>query len=264
MNTALYFYSGTGNSLWTAKKLSTLLGNATLIPISAAGSNTTVSCHAENIGLIFPVHIWGVPMPVVNFLDRIKTDSSAYFFALAVNAGQVAATLIQLQNLLKKKNLKLSAGFSLCLPSNYIPWSGAPSVKKQQKLFDRARLKLNDIAAIIKARRIMPPEIGPLWQNALFSIIYKKTYAKVPQMDKPFWADKKCSACGICAKICPANNIEIIEGKPTWRHRCEQCFACIQWCPEEAIQYGRLTSNKKRYHHPEITINEMMHCLNHL
>jgi ferredoxin len=258
MNTILYFYSGTGNSLWTAKKLSALLENSTLIPIAASSANKTVSFHAENIGLIFPVHIWGVPPPVVNFLDRMEVDSSAYCFAVAVNAGQVAATLVQLKDLLKKKNLKLSAGFSLCLPSNYIPWSGAPSVKKQQKLFERALVKINNIASVVKSRKDIPPEVGPYWQNVLFSMVYKKTIAKVPQMDKPFWADGKCSACGICTKICPAKNIEIMEGKPLWLHRCEQCFACIQWCPEEAIQYGRLTANKKRYHHPDISSKELI------
>ncbi|HON60079.1 MAG TPA: EFR1 family ferrodoxin [Smithella sp.] len=258
MNAALYFYSGTGNSLWTAKKLSALLGNARLVPVAAFSSNETVTVHEEYIGLIFPVHIWGVPPPVIRFLEKLQADASVYFFAIAVNAGQVAATLLQLQHLLKKKNIKLSAGFSLGMPSNYIPWSGPPSAKKQQKLFDRATVKVNDIASWVKTRKEAPPERGPFWQNALFSMIYNKTYAKVPQMDKLFWADGKCSACGICAKICPAKNIQIREGKPLWQHRCEQCFACIQWCPEEAIQYGRLTSNKKRYHHPEINLKEMI------
>ncbi|MEN6358816.1 MAG: hypothetical protein ABFD59_01960 [Smithella sp.] len=45
---------------------------------------------------------------------------------------------------------------------------------------------------------------------------------------------------------------------PAWHHRCEQCFACIQWCPEEAIQYGKGTRNKKRCHHPEISLKDML------
>jgi ferredoxin len=47
-------------------------------------------------------------------------------------------------------------------------------------------------------------------------------------------------------------------GKPAWHHRCEQSFACIQSCPEEAIQYGKGTRNKKRYHHPEISLKDML------
>jgi Pyruvate/2-oxoacid:ferredoxin oxidoreductase delta subunit len=48
------------------------------------------------------------------------------------------------------------------------------------------------------------------------------------------------------------------NGKPIWQHRCEQCFACLQWCPEESIQYGKKTQKKKRYHHPEIKLSDML------
>ena len=103
MKTTIYFYTGTGNSLWTAKKLSETLGNTELIPITLAGKGL-IHSDSENIGLIFPVHIWGLPAPVIDFVNRLEIDPSKYFFAVAVNAGQVAATLIQLKMLLQKKN----------------------------------------------------------------------------------------------------------------------------------------------------------------
>ncbi|PKN06196.1 MAG: 4Fe-4S ferredoxin, partial [Deltaproteobacteria bacterium HGW-Deltaproteobacteria-7] len=105
-----------------------------------------------------------------------------------------------------------------------------------------------------------PPEKGPLWQNLIFSMIYRKSLPYVARMDKSFLADEKCNSCGICEKICPARNIRIVSGKPVWQHRCEQCFACIQWCPEEAIQYGKNTITKKRYHHPDISLKDMLAC----
>jgi len=46
--------------------------------------------------------------------------------------------------------------------------------------------------------------------------------------------------------------------KPSWIHQCEQCLACIQWCPQEAIQYGKKTVRYQRYHHPEITLKNML------
>ena len=84
----------------------------------------------------------------------------------------------------------------------------------------------------------------------------------VHKLDKNFWVDDKCNRCGICLKVCPANNIEMIDEKPTWHHRCEQCLACIQWCPQEAIQYGRKTLKYLRYHHPEVTLQDMLHQAN--
>ena len=29
-------------------------------------------------------------------------------------------------------------------------------------------------------------------------------------------------------------------------------MACLQWCPVEAIQFGRATQKRKCYHHPAI------------
>ena len=107
----------------------------------------------------------------------------------------------------------------------------------------------------------MPPVKVPLWLKFFLSSIYRFSYSSVSCMDKSFWADEKCTGCGICEKICPAQNISLMDGKPQWQHRCEQCFACLQWCPEEAIQYGKGTAKKKRYHHPEITLKDMLACV---
>ena len=259
MDTSIFCYTGTGNSLWVARKLGAFLGSSETIPINHC-KHESLRCDSERIGLVFPVHIWGVPPPVVQFISQLKADPGQYFFAVGVNAGQIAATLIQVQDLLQKKRLRLSSGFSIELPSNYIVWRGAISKEKQQKKFTAATHKLERMATIIRNKEVLPPEKGPFWQNPFFSWAYRKSYPHIGNMDKTFFADEKCNACGICAKICPANNITLTGGKPAWRHHCEQCFACIQWCPEEAVQAGKNTKNKIRYHHPEISLKDMLAC----
>jgi epoxyqueuosine reductase QueG len=46
--------------------------------------------------------------------------------------------------------------------------------------------------------------------------------------------------------------------KPSWLHQCDQCLACLQWCPQEAIQYGKKTVQYERYHQPEVTLDDML------
>jgi len=133
-------------------------------------------------------------------------------------------------------------------------------VEKQQKLFTESLTKIKSIAEIVRAKEVLPPEKGPSWQNIFLSALYKIGSPRIPQMDKSFRVDEKCTGCKICEKICPAGNIKITDNKPTWHHHCEQCLACIQWCLEEAIQFGKNTSTKKRYHHPEIKLPEMLAC----
>ena len=257
MDTTIFYYTGTGNSLWVARKVADALGGASLvsIPEYKAGKETTIS---DTLGLIFPVYIWGVPAPVVRFVDSLKGYQPVYIFAVAVNGGQVSNTLVQLQKIMAVDGLKLCSGFDIPMPSNYIPWGGPGPKEKQRRKFEQAQEKISRIADTIRNKACLPVERGPLWQRILFSTIYKMSFSHVPELDKKFWADEKCTSCGICEKVCPAENITLEEGEPVWHHRCHQCFACLQWCPTEAIQYGKRTPKYERYHHPEVVLKDVL------
>lgn len=254
MKTSIYYYTGTGNSLWAARKLGGELKDARIASMRRAAPEND---GAEAIGLVFPVHIWGLPRRVIDFVGRLPAGK-AYYFALAINAGQVAGTLTQLKKLMKARGLALAAGFDVVMPSNYIPWGGAAPAQEQESRFAAAGKKIKDIAPAIGRGETGPVEKGPLWQNLLLSgLLYRLSYPKIPRMDKNFWADDKCNGCAICTAVCPSGNILINDRKPVWQGRCEQCLACIQWCPAQAIQYGKKTPGYARYHHPEITLADM-------
>ncbi len=93
MKTIIYFYTGTGTSLWTARKIADHLDQSELIALNR-NRKESLHCDSECIGLVFPVYIWGLPPPVIDFVHRLKAGPGQYFFAVAINAGQVAATLI--------------------------------------------------------------------------------------------------------------------------------------------------------------------------
>jgi Pyruvate/2-oxoacid:ferredoxin oxidoreductase delta subunit/flavodoxin len=257
MDTTIYYYTGTGNSLLVARTLARSLGDADVVSIAGriedghpTGSTT--------VGLVFPVYIWGVPGRIVRFVGALKGFGQEYTFAVAVNGGQVANTLVQLEKILKDKGAALSAGFEITMPSNYIPWGGPGPERERNRRFESALAKISNIASCIKNRETRPVERGPLWQRLLFTPIYKLTFSKIASWDAQFWVDEKCSRCAICGKVCPSLNITLDKGKPVWNHRCEQCFACLQWCPQEAIQYGKKTPQYERYHHPEVRLKDVL------
>jgi len=257
MKTTLFYYTGTGNSLWSARILASALGGTELSAM--ARRQNEVQTEADCIGLVFPVHMWGLPSPVIDFVQRLQPDPQKYYFALAVNAGQVSATLLQLAKLLSRRGIKLSSGFSLVLPSNYIPWGGPGPETEMNQRFSRVETKIKDrIVPLIQKQAIQPVDQGPLWQKILLTALYKMTFARIASMDKNFWVDEKCNSCTICARVCPAANIRLEQGKPQWQHHCEQCLACIQWCPQQAIQYGKKTPAYARYHHPAINVKDLI------
>jgi ferredoxin len=256
MKTRLFVYTGTGNSLWVARRLALELKEATLEFMPHLAGDLGVE--ADRVGVIFPVHIWGLPIRVIQFINHLQVKPETYLFALAVNAGQPAATLLQLQKLMSTRKLSLAVGYSIVMPSNYIPWGGPGPIDTQQRLIREAQEKVKAIVGPILRGERKKVDRGPLWQNILFSGLYKMSLRKVCKMDKNFWVDDKCNSCGICLKVCPAENIEMRNEKPTWLRRCEQCMACIQWCPQEAIQYGKKTVKYPRYHHPEVVLEDML------
>ena len=76
--------------------------------------------------------------------------------------------------------------------------------------------------------------------NPLFYPLFVKANA--------FTVSSACIGCGQCVRRCPANNITLHDGKPVWGKDCTHCMACICYCPAEAIEYGKKSLGKPRYH----------------
>jgi ferredoxin len=183
--------------------------------------------------------------------------------------------------MIKKSGGILACGFSIKMPYNYISFSGSLqniAVEKKQKMFNACKLKLeiiNEYVSIKKEGKLerssnlilllvgllgLRVKLGkPHYQTkAGFFKPTKLPFSEIlPLMDKSFQYDDTCNGCGICSKICPVNNIKMDYNKPLWQHHCEQCFACLQWCPKEAIQFGIKTKDGKRYHNPEVKLTDM-------
>ncbi|MCX5681782.1 MAG: EFR1 family ferrodoxin [Candidatus Omnitrophica bacterium] len=257
MKTSLFYFTGTGNCLKVARDLANELGNTTIVNIAKV-MEEELDLSADRIGIIYPVYAFGMPLIVTQFMKKLKADKDKYFFAIVTAGAMAADTLGQNTRLLRRQGITLNAGFFIQMPGNYTPFYGAPSLAAQNKLFQREEERIKEIAAIVKAKKQSRIERGNFFLNLIFSGISKMASAMMHGEDKHFWVDEKCINCGICERVCPVDNIRLVDKKPTWLHRCEQCFACLQWCPKEAIQYGRHTCGRKRYQNPCIELRDVL------
>lgn len=78
----VYYFTGTGNSLATAKHLSEKL-NAKLTPIALLLKGSRIETDAEVIGLVFPIYGQKAPKIIASFVEKLPNLDSKYVFAVA-------------------------------------------------------------------------------------------------------------------------------------------------------------------------------------
>ncbi|GAH22240.1 unnamed protein product [marine sediment metagenome] len=254
MKTTIYYFSGTGNSLKIARDVAERLEECELVPIAKVWQQDQLASTSEKVGFIFPLYYFGLPKIVYDFINNIELGKSNYFFAVITRAGGVdGAPLQQLDNILETKTKTLNAGFFIRMPNNYIIRYKTDSEAVQKKFFENAINQVEKITNILN-------ENGENFQKETIKSerMNKKFREIVYASDKSFYANENCTNCGICESVCPVNNIVLTEGLPQWQHKCQQCLACIHFCPEKAIQFGTKSLETRRYHHPEITVQDIM------
>lgn len=257
MHTTIFCFSGTGNCLKLARDLAAEIGDAHVVPIAKAFKEPAVT-FSGRAGFVFPVYAVSVPLIVSEFVDKLRAESPAYLFAVTTCGGVSGDPLGQLAGRLKKRALTLSAGFVIQMPNNYTPLGGALSREAQERMFAKAARRVKEIAAMVKENRPAPIERSRLPLSLLGAVISPIAVRVMRGEDKKFWVSEACTACGLCEKVCPVGNIRMVDKRPVWAHRCEQCFACLQWCPAQAIQCGRHTVGRERYHHPSVTVQDIL------
>ncbi|WP_026885569.1 EFR1 family ferrodoxin [Clostridium beijerinckii] len=262
MRTTIFYFTGTGNSLMLSRDLADEIGDARIISIPKAIQESEIDVSGECVGFVFPLYYQVMPVIVQDFIKKLQLNKSKYIFAVVNSRSFQGYALTQLSNLLSEQGTELAAGFHLLLPYNYIinPLGiKPPSDSKRDDLFRQEKLKVKEIAGIIKVRKRIGIEKKPLLKHVHPYSFFKKEKlaSKLINEAKNFQVDNRCISCERCKSVCPVNNIEIVNGRPKWNDRCQQCLACINWCPKNAIEYKNITLRKKRYTNPLVTVKDM-------
>ena len=255
MKTAIYYFTGTGNSYSAAARLCDSLGDCTLVPIASLPNDTIVP-DARCAGIVCPVYDLGLPEIVDSFARRLDTHEADYLFAVLTMGGIGVSALHQLDRILKRRGNGLDGAWAVPMPGNFVPLSRPPTGAKLERILDRANREIDTIAGQIKRREKVPPAPAP-FSSLLWHLLYPGYIRNIATLDEKFWVTDDCIFCGTCAKVCPVENIKMVDGMPEWLHRCQLCMGCMHFCPTDAIQWGSRTENRGRYIHPEFGAKKM-------
>ncbi|OCL26275.1 hypothetical protein U472_09700 [Orenia metallireducens] len=259
MKNRIYYFSGTGNSLQVARDIASKLEDCEIISISKS-LNSELTSNYERIGFIFPVYAWGPPSIVTRFVKRLNNvNKNIYIFCAATYKNEPGAVLRYFSKVLNKEGLKLNAGFEVCMPGNHIAHYEADSQKIQKEKFEKWKSQLSEITTVLLNKNEIKSKKTSLFSRFFQTgLLYKIAVKQFCKSDKKFFSSDKCNECGICEEVCPTDNIVIKNNNPTWEHNCEQCLACLHWCPQQAIEFGKKTVGRERYQNPFVRLNDML------
>lgn len=234
----IFYFSGTGNSVWAARQLAKLTGDEAC-DITVLNELPDLA-NARQIGFVFPVYAWGAPEIMADFAKKLPKVQS-FTFGLCTCGGDAGHTMKRFSRL-----YPLSSSYSLLMPNNYILGSDTDDKDEILQKITAARTELERISGEIQRQeKVYRVHEGTI--SGLKSSLVNFGFNRFARSAKPFFAEGSCTGCGLCAANCPAHAITLKEGKPIWAAQCYQCLRCINQCPQQAIQYGKATAGRRRY-----------------
>jgi ferredoxin len=271
----LYFFSGTGNSLFLAKELKKRIPDTTLIPVAALRDQAVVVPHSKKIGFCFPNHGGQIPISMKTFIKKLRLTGDEYTFALISSGGTGCNAFGTINQVIRKKGQRLN-GEALILMPSFNPktddLSALPTPDAIEAFKRQIPEKLDRIAAAVEAGRDFkemdaPPYKLPWFIEKVLAPLCLNVFIRFPSFLKDFfYVDEKCIGCGVCRQVCPTGRITLQNKQPQWDPQilCYTCNACLAFCPTGAIQVtpkmiwaGSKTKENPRFKPPFANVKDI-------
>ncbi len=257
MKTDIYYFSGTGNSLAIAQNLSKKLEDSKIISIPHV-INKPNNITGEIIGIVCPIYFHNMPYIVVDFIKKI--EEVKYLFMVYAGSGDLGLCAKRTKGFFVTQNIKLSSLFNIPMPDNST--LHVKPEEKQKEMLNNAENRIEEIAKTVNGQGgHFDSNTSSLYHTYIHpGILCKYLYPSVNKMDKDFTTGEKCNGCATCQKVCPVDNITMIDDKPVWNldNRCQACLACYNWCPQKSINHASVNAELKRYHNPNIAVKDII------
>ena len=264
--TQIVYFSGTGNSLAIARYVAGKL-EGDLVRVTQAADRSSQETEAGTIGMVFPIYDFQPPKCIFEYLETVPDIESKYVFAICTHGTAAPGrSLKSVQAAIESRGGRLSGGFAVPMPHNGVGCGLFPDAKRAS-LVEAWKGTADEICEYVLRRDRGRVDSG----SAALAMLRPSMLRLVPVILRFFGAlltrgskglgltaSDACTACGVCAQVCPTENIELREDRPVWGDRCLTCFACLHWCPEGAISLGGLDVGITQYHHPDVTLADMM------
>ena len=248
----ILYFTGTGNSRYIAQRIAEALGDELFSMNDRIKAGDTLPATTdERLVIVTPTYAWRIPRIARDWLLKTDFPNAKQAWFVMTCGSEIGNAAQYIRALGHEKQLTYMGTAQIVMPENYIAMFSAPQQEEAQTIVSKAEPSiLNAIEHIEKGQEFSMPRnnLYDRFMSGPINPIFYKFFVKADA----FYAKKSCIGCGKCAKNCPVNNIELKNNLPVWGNKCTHCMAGICYCPAEAIEYGKKSVGKPRYHFEEL------------
>lgn len=246
----ILYFSGTGNSLYIAKKLAEMLNDriVSIAELVCKGQYRLSVGKEESIGFVYPVIACAPPDVVTDFLKAVTFDGYVdnYIFSVFNCAGSPEYTSRIFKETAEKAGLRVNGFYDVLMPGNWITRKKHLPPEKVQAYLSDCDKKIVQIADGIRRK-----DSNYKKEKHSFLLSYGLHKLAVLQKTEKFVFGDACVRCGKCVDICPMEAITPTQDKPVRdEKKCAYCLACVNICPTRALQVGNKSHGNPQYINP--------------
>ena len=241
----IFYFTGTGNTKWAAEQLAQATHDSLhYIPDELKNSTCDYTLQPdERLGICFPTHGWQVPRIVRQFIRKARFHATSYIYALTTCGDNMGHAMRILNKELGRQGLHADATFAVVMPESNVCFSflHLDTPERERRKIEAATIRMKHITEIVTNRQRGVEELVKGAIPYTYTYIIGGYYNRHLITDRHFWVDEEaCIKCGLCAKLCPVDDIE--GTPPHWRHdgSCTNCLSCYHHCPRHAIHWGKM------------------------
>lgn len=231
----ILYFTATGNSLYIARQLAD--ENTELLSIPQMMKQGRRDFEADEIGIIYPIYGHIPPNMVREFIKEAKLTADYKFAVLTY--GNRKCNAVEIWNEISRKAGKpFDYITTIVMVDNWLP---SFDMNEQMKIDKHIPENLQRISADLAARKHWHEPFTELERSQhegflQASGVNPETGFLMRSQDA-FLITDACIGCGICTEVCPRGNYELTSTGVKTEGNCDFCFACIQNCPQKAIQF---------------------------
>ena len=248
------YFTGTGNSKYIAERIATAL-NEDILSMNdrIKEGNTANVMTGKSMVIVVPTYAWRIPRVVLNWLQQTKFPEAKKIWFVMDCGSEIGNAAIYNRDIAAQKKLHYMGTAQIIMPENYIAMFNAPQVEEARKVVAKAEPVIANVIEHLRKEQALPIPRSNIYDRFMSGPVNPVFYTFFVKANA-FQASNACIGCGQCVKKCPANNIQLKSGKPVWDKNCTHCMACICYCPVEAIEYGKKSVGKPRYHFEKLQL----------